>query len=93
MAACGARTWLFAPPREMRSLYERARLRRTAACLSIFLTAVLAISHVGAEEPERNGPWLIEQDDQTGEQIRTMEMTLHARAEPRPALKYRLLDV
>jgi len=91
MAAHRTRTRLFALPREVRSLRERAGLKRTAACLSIFLTAVLAGSHVGGEEPEKSGPWLIVRDDQTGVQVRTMEMTLHARAEPRPALKYRLL--
>jgi hypothetical protein len=80
-----------APPSEMRTLYERVHLRRAAACLSIFLTVGLAISHVGGQEPERSGPWLVVRDDQTGIQIRTMEMTLHAIAEPRPALKYRLL--
>ncbi len=90
-ASCGTRTWLFAPKREVRSRRERARRNRTAASLSVFLMAVLAISHVGGEEPKKRGPWLIDQDEQTGLQIHTMEMTLHTKAEPRPALKYRLL--
>jgi len=47
--------------------------------------------HVDGEEPVKHGGWLTERDEQAGIQIETMEMTLHPRAEPRPALKYKLL--
>ncbi len=42
-----------------------------------------------ADEPERDGPWLIERPE--GKYVRTVEMTLHPAVEPKPALKYRLL--
>ncbi len=44
-----------------------------------------------AEEPRKEGGWLIERDEQTGRQLYTMELTLSPQSEPRPALKYRLI--
>jgi hypothetical protein len=41
---------------------------------------------------EELGGWQTERDAATGIQIRTMEMTLHPRAEPNPALKHQLLS-
>ena len=43
------------------------------------------------EEPTKDGCWVVEQDEQTGRDVRTMEMTLHPAGEPLPSLKYRLL--
>jgi hypothetical protein len=43
------------------------------------------------DQPRKEGPWLIDRDEQTGIRIHTMEMTLHPKAEPRPALKHRLI--
>ena len=39
----------------------------------------------------KQGGWLIERDEQLEIQVHTMEMTLHPRAEPRPALKHQLI--
>jgi hypothetical protein len=43
------------------------------------------------QEPVRQGGWIRERDEQTGVLVQTMEMTLHPRGEPRPALQHRLL--
>lgn len=42
------------------------------------------------QEPEQDGVWM-EQRDRHGSITRTMRLTLYPRAEPSPALKYRLL--
>jgi len=58
----------------------------------VMLLAVVVLTRpVVGEEPVREGGWLIEKDERTGASIHTMEMTLHPKAEPRPALKHRLL--
>jgi hypothetical protein len=62
----------------------------------LLLTALLisgsgTVATAAGEGPIREGGWLKERDEQTGIVVHTMEMTLHPRAEPRPALKYRLL--
>ena len=44
-----------------------------------------------AEEPTKEGGWLVTRDAQTGVMVRSMEMTLHPQGEPRPALRYRLI--
>lgn len=46
---------------------------------------------VASGEPTKEGGWLVQRDEQTGIQVRTMEMTLHPKAEPRPALVYQFL--
>ena len=43
-----------------------------------------------ADDPQRNGPWLVEQKA-GGPYIHTAELALHPQAEPKPALKYRLV--
>ena len=44
-----------------------------------------------ADEPTRRGGWTITHDELTRRVVHTMEMTLYPQAEPRPALKYRLI--
>ncbi len=64
-----------------------------------FLWLALAISALAisalpqsafADEPKRDGPWLVEQKV-GGPYIQTAELTLHPQSEPKPALKYRLV--
>lgn len=55
------------------------------------LTAILFASPAMAEEPTREGGWLITRDPQSRVNVHTMEMTLHPKPEPRPALQYRLI--
>ncbi len=43
-----------------------------------------------ADEPRKQGDWIIE-NHENAPTIYTLEMTLHPRAEPRPALKYHLI--
>jgi len=45
----------------------------------------------GSKKQTKEDGWIVERDEQTGIRVQTMEMTLHAKAEPRPALKYRLI--
>ncbi|MEE8451549.1 MAG: hypothetical protein V3R99_06520 [Thermoguttaceae bacterium] len=59
--------------------------------VAILLAAVVLTQPATGKEPVKEGGWLIEKDEHTGASIQTMEMTLHPKAEPRPALKYRLL--
>ncbi|MHC4398142.1 MAG: hypothetical protein ACYTG0_00510 [Planctomycetota bacterium] len=53
---------------------------------TMVLMAVVLTPPAGAAEPVEEGGWLVEEDN-----VRTMEMTLHPKGEPRPALKHRLL--
>lgn len=54
------------------------------SCLAAVLAAV-------ADEPAKEGGWLVSHDGPNGIMVRSMEMTLYPRGEPRPALKYRLI--
>ncbi len=68
------------------------RFRRTVVATAAFCTAVVVLSAgVQAEEPGRKGAWILDRNASPGVVIHTMEMTLHPRAEARPALKYRLI--
>lgn len=42
-------------------------------------------------EPVKVDGWIEEKDEETSITVKTMEMTLYPKAEPRPALKYRLI--
>lgn len=55
------------------------------------LAAVLSTANLWSGEPTREGGWLIERDERSGLKLYTMEMTLHPKPEPRPALKYHLI--
>lgn len=68
--------------------HYRSRILAAALCA---LAAVLSTSNLWSGEPTREGGWLIERDDQSGLKLYTMEMTLHPKPEPRPALKYHLI--
>jgi hypothetical protein len=59
--------------------------------MAVFISALSCAVQATGQQPERSNGWLIEQDEQDGIQIHTMEMTLHPRAEPIPALKYHLI--
>lgn len=54
-------------------------------------TALAVRDDSESEEPTKEDSWVLERDEQTGVTVRTMELTLHAKSEPRPALKYRLI--
>ncbi len=55
------------------------------------LTAAVALTPLVAySEPIKEGAWLVETNDR-GIRVRTLKMTLHPKAEPRPALKHRFL--
>jgi len=58
---------------------------------SLLLSAALPYSAAGADPPVKKGVWVVQPDEQTGRLIHTMELTLHPRNEPRPALKVRLV--
>lgn len=55
------------------------------------ITALAPADDSRAKQPNKEDSWLLERDEQTGITTRTMELTLHAKPEPRPALKYRLI--
>ncbi|MBC8868866.1 MAG: hypothetical protein H8E44_05585 [Planctomycetes bacterium] len=55
------------------------------------ISIVEAPKSAGDEKPTMEDSWILERDDQTGITVRTMELTLQPKAEPRPALKYRLI--
>ena len=59
-------------------------------CLWLALAIHARPQSTFADEPERNGPWLVEQKA-GGPYIQTAELALHPQAEPKPALKYRLV--
>jgi hypothetical protein len=58
------------------------------AIVSIF---VASAATVAGEKLLTMGSWVEVRDEQTGIMVWTREMTIHPRAEPRPALKYRLI--
>ncbi len=49
------------------------------------------VEGIGSSSLEKEDGWVINSDRQTGLMIRTKELTLHPKEEPRPALKYRFL--
>jgi hypothetical protein len=61
------------------------------------LFMVSMVSHTGmqrslnAAQPERRGDWIETLDEETRIRVQTMELTLHPRPEPKPALRYRLI--
>jgi len=55
------------------------------------ITALADPNDSGRKQQTKEDGWIVERDEQTGIRVQTMEMTLHAKAEPRPALKYRLI--
>ncbi len=62
-----------------------------SSCSLIIAMAITSLAFdVLADEPERDGPWLIERKAE-GPYIQTAEMVLHPQAEPQPALKHRLV--
>jgi hypothetical protein len=67
----------------MKTFYSR--------CLFIIALAMALLARdIHADEPERNGPWLVEHTlDRV--YVQTAEMVLHPQPEPQPALKYRLV--
>ncbi len=58
------------------------------AVMPLYVMANMAAT---ADEPTSEGGWLVERDEQSGISVHTMEMTLYPQAEPRPALRYRLI--
>jgi len=54
-------------------------------------TIFAATSDSGSEQSTKKDSWILEPEEKTGITVWTMELTLHAKAEPRPALKYRLI--
>lgn len=68
------------------------RFQRSVVATAVFCTALVVLSAGGqGVEPERKGVWLVDRHGSPGIVIHTLEMTLHAKAETRPALKYRLI--
>jgi hypothetical protein len=65
--------------------------RFTYCLLSVLVATITYTVPATGQPPEKYGGWLIERDEQDGIQVHTMEMTLHPRAEPIPALKYHLI--
>ena len=57
----------------------------------LVLAGGLSLPHAAAAEPEKSGRWLVTQEEHTGLQVYTRELTLHPKAEPVPALKYRMI--
>lgn len=64
-------------------------MNNTNHCLLIAVLSLTGFQVALADEPERDGRWVIERPD--GKYIRTAELTVHPAAEPKPALKYKLL--
>ena len=48
-------------------------------------------SRPGSDEPAKTDGWTEQRDEQAGIMVKTMEMTVTPRAEPRPALKHQLI--
>lgn len=65
--------------------------RTTLAIVLVLFAAMIVPRCISSEEPVKEGGWLRTRDEQTGLMIHSMEMTLYPKAEPRPALKYRLI--
>jgi hypothetical protein len=57
----------------------------------VHLSAQAAANEMQSNQTREEDGWIIDRDEQAGIMIRTRELTLHPRAEPRPALKYRLI--
>jgi hypothetical protein len=55
------------------------------------LSSLAAPDESSPRSPKKEDGWLVERDEQTGGSIRTPELMLHPKAEPRPALQYRLI--
>lgn len=62
--------------------------------LSSFIAVAASTSFCGmarADEPIRDGDWSDQRDDQLGIVIKTMELVVTPKAEPRPALRHHLI--
>ncbi len=53
--------------------------------------ALLSLATTHAAEQQREGDWLVEQEDQSYLKIMTRVLSLHPANEPQPALRYRLI--
>lgn len=69
----------------------KAGLQLLQVCLVTAFCLGGAGPAIFAAEPERDSGWLVQRDDVTGLMNYTRELTVHAAAEPRPALKHRLI--
>jgi len=67
------------------------RYARTSLVGTMLLMAAVSTPSPAVGQPATEGGWLREEDKQSGIVVHTMEMTLHPKDEPRPALKHRLL--
>ena len=67
--------------------------RMTLRVLAVPLSIAFAAVAFADDAPEQRGMWLVQRDVSQGSAayIHSMELTLHAREEPRPALRYRLV--
>lgn len=65
--------------------------RRLTACLAATLLIPTTQTHAQSDQKRIEDGWVHTQDEQTGVLLLTKELVLHPAAEPRPALKYRLL--
>ncbi len=71
--------------------------RRTwliAICFAFGVTSILpaqTVSLLADRSQKREGDWFVRNDGQTGIRVYSREMTLHPKAEPKPALKHRFV--
>ncbi len=66
-------------------------IHRSTLFVATLLAMVAATQYGEAEEPNKVGLWTVEQPEDASVNIHTMEVTLHSRAEPSPALKYKFI--
>lgn len=68
--------------------------RMTWRVLAVPLSMAFTTMAFADDAPEQRGMWLVQRDASQGSAayVHSMELTLHAREEPRPALRYRFIS-
>ena len=57
----------------------------------VVASSFVCIHSVQADEPNREGDWIVQRDEQLGIMVYTLEMVISPKAEARPALKHSLI--
>ncbi len=61
------------------------------SCSVVVASSVIDFHLVKADEPNREGDWIVQRDEQLGIMLYTLEMVISPKAEARPALKHSLI--
>jgi len=60
-------------------------------CSVVVASSFVCFHSVQADEPNREGDWIVQRDEQLGIMVYTLEMVISPKAEARPALKHSLI--